>query len=91
MDERAHNQGRTRCVLAAVLLFACNLYLLQGLFQFEYIDQMGSVQGAFIAFARYIRDNWDDLNWFPPKAGVKIGFVPYIYGPARPGHLGGDA
>lgn len=52
---------------------------------------MGSVQGAFIAFARYIRDNWDDLNWFPPKAGVKIGFVPYIYGPARPGHLGGDA
>jgi hypothetical protein len=26
---------------------------------------MGSVAGSFIAFARYIRDHWHELGWFP--------------------------
>jgi len=31
----------------------------------EYIDQMGSVEGAFIALSRYIAGHWNNLQWLP--------------------------
>ena len=46
-------------------MFAVNLAFVHGLLQYEYINQMGSVEGSFIAFARYIRENWGDLTWIP--------------------------
>ncbi|MFN0103023.1 MAG: hypothetical protein ACKV2U_13145 [Bryobacteraceae bacterium] len=46
-------------------LFAVNVFVAGSLFRVEYIAQMGSVEGSFIALARYIRDNWRDLDWFP--------------------------
>jgi hypothetical protein len=48
-----------------VLLFALNAYVCLKLFRVEYLDQMGSIEAAFIALARYARDNWRDLTWFP--------------------------
>ncbi|MFN7932839.1 MAG: hypothetical protein U0R19_05895 [Bryobacteraceae bacterium] len=51
-------------LLAAVVLFAANAYLVAELFHREFIDQTGSIEAAYIALARYIGENWRDLNWF---------------------------
>ncbi len=46
-------------------LFLLNLLLVRRLLFIEYLDQMGSIEGSFIAIARWARDNWGDLSWFP--------------------------
>lgn len=33
------------------------------LFGTEYVSQTGTVEGVFIAYARYARDHWPDLDW----------------------------
>jgi hypothetical protein len=33
------------------------------LFHIEYVSQTGTVEGVFIAYARYARDHWPDLAW----------------------------
>ncbi|MBL8177811.1 MAG: hypothetical protein JNK48_24245 [Bryobacterales bacterium] len=61
--------GRERRVAAhtacAAALFAVNAYLVAELFHREFIDQTGSIEAAYISLARYIKDNWNDLTWFP--------------------------
>ncbi len=52
-------------MLAAASLFALNAFVTARLFHSEYIAQMGSIEGAFIGLARYIRDHFPDLNWMP--------------------------
>ena len=55
----------TRTLLCAGGLFLINLYVCRELFWTEYVNQMGSIEGAFIALARYITRNAADLTWFP--------------------------
>jgi hypothetical protein len=63
----------------AALLAAANAFVCWKLFFTEYTNQMASIEGAFIAFARYTRDNFGDLTWFP----LWFGGMPYhnVYGP----------
>jgi len=57
--------GMTRTALAAVGLFAINVYICRELFRIEYLNQMGSIEGVYIGLARYIMHNVGDLTWFP--------------------------
>src|SRR5262245_16292395 len=51
-------------VLIATLL-AINFYYCLELFRFEYIDQLASIEAAYISLANYISRHWRDLDWFP--------------------------
>jgi len=54
-----------RALFPAALLFALNFYLCRELFLHEFIDQLHSIEAAYIGLARYIQENWRDLGWFP--------------------------
>ncbi len=56
-----------------MLLFGLNAFICANLFSTEYIEQMGSIEAAFISLARYISQNWGDLTWFP----LWYGGIPY--------------
>jgi hypothetical protein len=58
---------------AAAALFAVNAFITLRLFHRDYINQMGSIEGAFIGLARYIRDHYKDLTWYP----LWYGGIPY--------------
>jgi hypothetical protein len=49
----------------AFAILALNAYLCRELFRVEYLRHMGSVEGSFIGLARYTKDHWRDLSWFP--------------------------
>ena len=57
----------------ALALFILNLLLVRKLLGIEYLDQMGSIEGAYIAIARWASQNWRDLSWFP----LWYGGIPY--------------
>ena len=44
-------------------LFLANAAIAWKLFHTEYVSQTGTVEGVFIAYARYARDHWPDLDW----------------------------
>jgi hypothetical protein len=44
-------------------LFLANAAIVWRLFHTEYVSQTGTVEGVFIAYARYARDHWPDLDW----------------------------
>lgn len=48
-----------------VAIFLFNLWVARRLLWIEYLDQMASIEGARIALARWILENWRDLSWFP--------------------------
>ncbi len=56
---------RLRTALAAIVLFVLNAWITLRLFRTPYTRQMGSIEAAFIALARYIRDHFPHLGWFP--------------------------
>jgi hypothetical protein len=49
----------------SVLLAAVNVYVCRELFRIEYLNHPGSIEAAFISIARYARDTFPDLTWFP--------------------------
>ncbi len=57
----------------AAVLFLVNALLTAPLFRIGYSTEMGSIEGAFIGLARYIRDHFPDLSWFP----LWYGGIPY--------------
>src|SRR5205085_4088201 len=54
-----------RAILSAAFLLLLNAFLTRRLFVTEYLDQMGSIEGAYIGLSRYWIENWRDLSWFP--------------------------
>lgn len=64
---------RRRTLLVAAALFLLNAYIVLRLFTTEYTQQIGSIEAAFISIARYARDNWRDLTWWP----LWYGGMPY--------------
>jgi len=52
-------------LLGALLLFAINWYIAGRLAAIEYLHQMQSIEGAFIALSRFVGENWRDIGWFP--------------------------
>ena len=61
---RRATKWRTRDSGALLLLAAVNIYIALPLFRLEYSQYMGSLDGVYIAMARYMRGHWDSLNWF---------------------------
>ncbi len=59
------DQTRLRIAVLSVVLFVLNTYICLELFRIEYLEHMTSIEPLFIGLARYIRDNWRDLTWFP--------------------------
>ncbi len=55
-------------------LFLLNLFLVRRLLGIEYLDEMGSIEASFIAIARWAREHWNDLSWFP----LWYGGIPYV-------------
>ncbi len=49
----------------SIAIFAINAFLCRELFTVEYLSTLGSIDPAFIALARYIREHPADRNWFP--------------------------
>ena len=58
-------RARTLTPLCIVVLFVLNAYICQELFSAEFIRQMGSTAGAFIAISRWAMRHWHDLTWYP--------------------------
>jgi hypothetical protein len=57
--------GRLKTVSLALVLFLLNAYICRGLFSVEYLQYMGSNEGAYIGISRYAMTHWRDLRWFP--------------------------
>ncbi|MBS1876232.1 MAG: hypothetical protein JSU00_23665 [Acidobacteria bacterium] len=51
--------------LGAPALLALNAWIAWRLFRLSYPIQMGSVSGAFVSLARYLRDHWREADWWP--------------------------
>jgi hypothetical protein len=86
--------SKWRTAAAALALFAVNAWITLRLFRIDYLHEMGSIEAAYIALARYIRGHFPDLNWFP----LWYGGIPYpdtyppllhfvVAGVAAVGHL----
>lgn len=56
---------RAKTAACAAALFALNVFICRELFHAEFIQPMGSVEGAYIAIARYTMQNWADRTWWP--------------------------
>jgi hypothetical protein len=54
-----------RSAAAALALFAFNACITLRLFHVAYTREMGSIEAAYISLARYIRDHFPHLTWFP--------------------------
>jgi hypothetical protein len=65
MQTHGAQSDRARTALCAVGLFVINAYVCRELFWTEYLNQMGSIEAAYIGLARYIMRNAGDLTWFP--------------------------
>ena len=65
-DGRPQVKLLTRATIAAAaLLTALNAYICRDLFHTEYLHQMDSIEGSYIALSRYILAHPHDLKWFP--------------------------
>ena len=51
--------------VSSTFLFLLNAWICWQLWFAGFIDQMGSVDGSFIAVSRYVMSHWADLSWFP--------------------------
>ncbi len=62
-------RGRMRAAaphaLAFLALTALNLAICWRLFQVEYTNRFSSIEGSFIAIARYVSRHWSGFSWFP--------------------------
>ncbi|HVN04875.1 MAG TPA: hypothetical protein VMT86_10685 [Bryobacteraceae bacterium] len=47
----------------SLLLFSLNVSIAWRMFHVEYLANMGTTEGVFVAYARYARDHWPDLGW----------------------------
>jgi hypothetical protein len=54
-----------RVLIPPLVLFGVNALVCAPLYRIEYLDQMSSVEGVFIALARYMRGHAGDLYWCP--------------------------
>src|ERR1051326_9221021 len=53
-----------RTPLCAAALFAVSFYICREMFWTEYLNQMGSIEAAYIGLARYVMHNAGDLTWY---------------------------
>ena len=51
--------------LISAAVFALNAIICWPLFQIEYLDDFQSNEGSWITFAKFLRDNWPHVSWYP--------------------------
>lgn len=56
--------ARLRSFGAPFVLFALNLFVCARLLHTEYLDQLSSIEGVFIALEQYIQRHWPAYDWF---------------------------
>jgi hypothetical protein len=56
---------RVQTSLACLALFALNAMICWRLFRTEYLDNLGSNEGTFITFGKFVLDRWPHIGWFP--------------------------
>lgn len=59
----------------SLFLFALNLSICWRFLRFDYIDKMGSIEGAYFAISRHLMESWRDLSWWP----TWYGGIPFSY------------
>lgn len=57
--------NRTRILSISAALFALNAFICWPLFRVEYLEDFPSNEGSWITFARFLRENWPHVSWFP--------------------------
>src|SRR5882672_3167111 len=58
---------------ACVALLVLNFYICRELFSIEFIANLDSNEGVFVALSRFFRENFTDQRWFPLfNCGVPI-------------------
>lgn len=57
--------ARSAPTVHLLLLVAANAFICRRLFLTEYLDQMGSIEGAYIGLSRWILEHPRKLDWFP--------------------------
>jgi len=57
--------NRWRPVAACAILFLLNVYICRELFSIEFIGNLDSNEGVFVALSRFYRENFMDQRWFP--------------------------
>ncbi len=60
-----HIPSAIRDLICMAALFSLNAVLIHALFSIEYSRQMGSIEGSYMAIARWARDHAGDIGWFP--------------------------
>jgi hypothetical protein len=56
---------RDSAIPPVLALTALNLAICWRLFKVEYTNNFASIEGAFIAMARYMSSHWGDFSWWP--------------------------
>ena len=56
---------KLRSPAAALSLLALNIAVCWRLFTVEFTGHFGSIEGSFIAIARYLSQHWGDSSWWP--------------------------
>src|ERR1700675_4323011 len=51
--------------LPCIALLALNVWICWRLFRVEYTTHFNSIEGSFIALARYLSTHWTDHSWWP--------------------------
>lgn len=70
---------RAKSLAPPLTIFVVNVWICWRLFHTEYLDDMLSIEGAFISLARYIERRWPMYDWFPMwRAGFPF---PHAYQP----------
>jgi hypothetical protein len=72
-SKRASVAGAGRTAACAALLVLVNALVTARLFRIHYSSELGSIEAVFIGLARYIRDHFPDLHWYP----LWYGGIPY--------------
>jgi hypothetical protein len=72
-SKRGPLPGALRTAACAALLVLVNALVTAPLFRIHYSSELGSIEAVFIGLARYIRDHFPDLHWFP----LWYGGIPY--------------
>jgi hypothetical protein len=76
-----HGQ-RLRTALCCLFLFGLNGVVCREFWSAGYVDQLGSVEGSFLALSHWVARHWGDLRWFP----LWFSGMPMerVYGPGLP-------
>ncbi|MDP9170755.1 MAG: hypothetical protein M3N54_09075, partial [Acidobacteriota bacterium] len=54
-----------RALGVALCLFALNVYICHELFTIEFVRNLHTNEGCFVALSRFFREHWNDFRWYP--------------------------